>query len=251
MKKLFLVLIALFTGITAVYAQGNKKNFSFEDEDEVGVVLKEKKTAFFLGPKVGANLSTMTDPNECKIYDGAGFGFSGGLSLKARFGKASENSVAGTGIFGAGVEVLYKQNSVKTVGTDQDGEANAKMSLSYIDVPVFVQLFPFPKSYYMNTFYVEVGASLATIVGRSPKSLTVLNPSADYSSVTYNLDTDGSQLKGFDVRPLVGVGYTIPDTNLDVNVRYLIGASKLAGNFPCKVSSFEVSLSWMFNIGSY
>ena len=56
-------------------------------------------------------------------------------------------------------------------------------------------------------------------------------PSADYSQVTYKLDADGSKLKGLDVRPMAGLGYTIPGTGLDVNARYYLGMSKMAENF--------------------
>jgi hypothetical protein len=95
--------------------------------------------------------------------------------------------------------------------------------------------------------YIEVGASIGGTLNRTPESLTINNPSAQYSSVTYNLDTDNSTLKGMDVRPLVGIGYTIPGTGLDINARYYIGTTELAGNFPCKMSTAEVSISWLFH----
>lgn len=76
-------------------------------------------------------------------------------------------------------------------------------------------------------------------------------PSANYSQVIYKLDADGSKLKGFDVRPMVGIGYTIPRTGLDVNARYYLGMSKMAENFKSKMNTMEVSLSWMFDIAKF
>lgn len=244
MKKI-LFLIAVLSLSVPGFAQSD------DGEEELISRGKVKSNAFFLGPKIGGTMTTMTQPNEGKLYDGSGFGVSGGLVFQARFGKASENSVGGTGYFGAGLELKYKQNSVKTLGTDESGKENAKMSLGYFEVPVFVHIYPIAKSPGLNSLYIELGAAFAGTLSRSPKSLTLINPSADYSQVTYNLDANGSKLKGMDVRPFAGLGYTIPNTGLDINARYYIGTSELAGNFPCKMNTLEVSLAWLFNIGKF
>ena len=243
MKKI-LVFIAALSLTVPGFAQSD------DGEDDFGPT-KTKSNAFFLGPKIGGTMTSMTQPDEGKLYDGSDFGFSGGLAFQARFGKASENSVGGTGYFGAGLELKYKLNSVKTLGTDESGEENAEMSIGYFEVPVFVHVYPLAKSPSLNSLYVELGAAVAGTLSRSPKSLTLNNPSADYSQVTYNLDANGSKLKGMDVRPFAGIGYTIPNTGLDINARYYIGTSELAGNFPCKMNTLEVSLAWLFNIGKF
>ena len=242
MKNYLILLIALISAVPM---------FAQDDGEELTITKKEKSNAFFMGPKFGGTMTTMTQPNEGDLYDGSAFGFSGGLAMNMRFGKASESSPAGTGFFGAGLELKYRQSVVKTVGTDEDGKENANLSLSYFDVPVYIHLHPFAKSRGMNTFYVELGAAFGGTLSRAPKSLTVTNPSEDFSRVTYNFDTDGSKLKGLDVRPLAGLGYTIPNTGLDINARYFIGTSELAGNFPCKMHSLEVSISWMFNVAKF
>ena len=218
-----------------------------DDGEGFFIVKKEKNNAFFIGPKVGGVISTMSDPDDSNLNDGSGVGISAGLSMKMRFGKATENSNGGTGFFGVGLELKYKQNSVKTIGTDETGEENAKMSLGYFEVPIFIQVYPFAKTNALNTFYIELGASFATSLSTSPESLTVSNPSSGIESITYNLDSNGSKLKGNDIRPLVGIGYTIPNTGLDINARYYIGTSELAENFSSKINSFEISLAWMFN----
>lgn len=219
--------------------------------------LAQKKHSFYLGIKGGVDMSTMTQPDECNLYDGSGIAYSGGIVGKVRFNQATPNAPAGTGLWGAGIELKYKQNTVKTIGTDEDGNTNADLSIGYFEVPVFIQLYPFYKSDAMNTFYIEAGPDFAGTMSRKPKTLTVDNLPGDYSSVTYNIDNDGSKLKGMDVRIMAGVGYDFAIKNdknettslIGLNARYYMGTSKLAGNFNSKMSTLEVSLSWMFNIG--
>ena len=205
-----------------------------------------RKNAFYFGPKAGVNFNTMTQPDEGKLFDKSDIGFSAGVALRARFGKATPDSQAGTGVFGVGVEAKYTQNKVKTVATDDEGNDNAALSVDYFEAPVYVQLYPLAKSNALNSLYVEVGAAFAGTLRRKPATLTVNDPNGQFSSVTYKLDTDGSKLKGMDIRPLVGVGYTVPGTGLDLNARYYLGTSKLADNFGCKLNRFEVSVAWLF-----
>lgn len=243
MKKYLFLVMALTCALPG-FAQS-------DDGEEEFAQSKSKSNAFFIGPKAGVTFTSMTQPNEGKLYDASGIGFSGGIALKARFGKASDNSVGGTGYLGAGVEVKYLQNTVKTLGTDEGGKEKAKLSLGYLDIPVYVQVYPFAKNANFNSLYIELGAAFAGTITRTPKSLTLENPNEGISSVTYNIDKDNSKLKGWDIRPMAGIGYTIPGTGLDINARYQIGLNKLAGNFPCKMNTLEVSVAWLFNIGRF
>lgn len=255
MKKIFVLVFAsmLFTSMDAQNDAQSQRSRGRSAKPE----LAQKKHSFYLGLKAGVDLSTMTQPKECDLYDGSGIGFSGGVVGKARFGQATPNAPAGTGIWGAGLELKYKQNTVKTIGTDESGKANANLSLGYLEVPVYVQVYPFYKSDAMNTFYIEAGPDFAVNLSRKPKSLTVNNLAGSYSSVTYNIDTNGSKLKGTDVRIMAGIGYDFAIRNdkgeatnlIGINARYYLGTSKLAENFNCKMNTFEISLSWMFNIG--
>lgn len=243
MKKYLLFLAAMFLVLPG-YAQ------SGDDEDEF-TTIKTKKHAFFLGPKVGGTLTSLIESGNEKMADGSGFGISGGVAFNVRFGKASANSVGGTGYVSAGIEVKYKQNKVKTIATNEDGEMNASMSLGYLEIPVYAHVYPFAKISSLNSLYIEAGVSFASLLSRSPKSLTLANPSPDVAWKTYNLDMGDDKLKGGDIRPIVGIGYVIPKTGLDINVRYYFGTSELAGNMPYKMNSLEFSLAWMFNIGKF
>lgn len=255
MKK-FLLLIAAVMLCTSMDAQRNvQPQRGGGRSAKPG--LAQKKHSFYIGLKGGVVLSSMTQPEECDLYDGSGIGFTGGIVGKARFGQATPNAPAGTGLLGAGLELKYKQNTVKTIGTDESGKANADLSIGYFEVPVFVQVYPFYRSDAMNTFYVEVGPCFAGTMSRKPKSLMVDNLTGDYSSVTYNIDNNGSTLKGMDIRVMAGIGYDFALKNskgesanlIGINARYYLGTSELAKNFKSKMSNFEISLSWMFNIG--
>lgn len=241
-KRLFYVFAALLVSLNTFAQWG---------DNTIDITAQPKKNAFFVGPKVGVAMASMSQPDQCKLADGSGIGLSAGVAAKLRLGQATPNSAAGTGMLGVGLELKYQQNKVKTLGTDEGGKANSDLDVDYFEVPVFVQLYPFCKSDAMNSFYVEVGAALAMAMSCSPKTLTVDNPGNGLASIVFNLDNNGSKLAANDLRPLLGLGYTVPGTGLDINARYYIGMSKMAGNFSSKMSCAEVSLAWMFNAGSF
>ncbi len=243
MKKFWFLLAAVVLTVPSFAQSG-------DDEDE-GTAVKTKRNAFFLGPKIGGTLTSLRESGDEKMADGSGFGFSGGIAFQARFGKASANSVGGTGYWSAGIELKYKQNRVKTLAFGDDGEENASLSLGYLEIPVYFHVYPFARISSLNSLYIEAGVSFAPLITRSPKSLDLPYPSQDVSWKTYYLDSDAGKLKGGDIRPIVGLGYVIPKTGLDINVRYYIGTSDLAGNMPYKMNSFEFSLAWMFNLGKF
>lgn len=219
-----ITLLPLF-GITPTWAQ------SGDD-----FVVETKSNVVKLGPKVGIGFTSMTQPNEIDLYDKAGTGFSFGLSVKTRFGRATaETAQGGTGFLGFGLDVLYKQNKAKTIG-----EQN--LAIDYLEFPLTLQFYPMARSSVMNSFFIEAGPDFALIASKSPDVLEV--PSANIAYHT-------GDFKGGDVRLVAGLGYTLPKTGLGINARYYIGTSKLAGNFPCKMSTFEISLAWMFNVAKF
>ena len=79
MKKILFFIAALSLTVPG-FAQS-------DDGEEEFIPTKEKSNAFFLGLKAGGTMTSMTQPNEGKLYDGSDFGFSGGLVFQTRFGK--------------------------------------------------------------------------------------------------------------------------------------------------------------------
>ncbi|MBQ7443568.1 MAG: PorT family protein [Bacteroidaceae bacterium] len=232
MKHYLLLLIAL-VGLTPAYAQ-------FDDNDIFANTnstpfAKPKKHGFFLGPRIGGTMTMMTQPEQTDLYDAMGFGFSGGLAMKVRLGRMSENSDGGTGIFGIALDLKYKLNSVKTIGIGGD-----KLNLGYFEVPVMLQLYPFYKNTALNGLYIEAGADFAALVNKSPEAIAVADANR------YAIYHTGG-LKGFDVRIPVGLGWTLRK-GFDVNLRYYISTSNLAENLKCKQSSLELSLAWYFRL---
>lgn len=244
MKKTKIMVVLLAMTAMPAFAQTDDGDFNININDE-------RKNIFYVAPRFGGSFSTMGQPIECELYDGSGLGFSGGLAIGVRLGKATSNSPAGTGYLGLGFELAYRQNAVKTKGTDETGKGNANLTTNYFEVPVFVQFFPFAKYNSMNTFRVELGTAIDFSMGCSPENLTVDNPNAEISSIVYHINDDKSKLKGIDVRPFAGLGYTIPGTGLDLGMRYYLGTSELAGNFPCKTNSLEVALAWKINVSKF
>ena len=231
--------ILLFV-MTAILVQNNfaQSGYGFEVSDFEG---QPKSNVLFIGPKIGGSLSSIAgQPSEVDLFDGGSFGFSGGLALRTRFGRATENSYAGTGMFGVGLELKYRQTKAKTI-------ADKNLSLGYFEVPVLLQVFPMASSSSLNGLYIEAGPDFAILMSKSPDvlSLNLKQPFPGLESVSYHT----KDLKGGDCRIAVGIGYTVPNTGLDINARYYFGMSELAKDtMPCKMNFFEFSLSWLFNV---
>lgn len=263
MKKILLasLLVMCCTTVSAQVRELTEKRTSgaASSQNPSGIrKLTVKKNTFYVGPKVGATMTSISNPDECTLANGMGTSFSAGLVAQGRFGLASKHSGGGTGLFGAGIELKYKNNVAKTYGIDEDGNEDASLSIGYFEVPIYVHVYPFYKTDAMNTFYLEAGPDFALGISHSPKSLTVTDPNKELSSITYHFDGEKKELVGNDVRFMVGAGYEVPIKSgketkslVGIGARYYMGTSGLAGNFPCKMNTFELSLSWQFCLGKY
>ena len=210
MKKLILFLVATFVAVVA--------NAQYEDE---GIVDK-RTNAVHVGIKVGANLSTMSRYELVDLGQKSSFGFEGGLVLSTRFGKRNRGSDPGTGVLGIQIEPSYVQHNVKT---DYDN-----IKLSYFEVPILFKFFVTPN---LN---IEVGPNIAGTLSSKP----------DYVEAP-NTKIATGDIKGMDVKVCVGVGYETKE-GLFASLRYNLGTSNLAGNFPCKVSAASLTIGYKFNI---
>ena len=224
MKKLILLIIGvLFLGTISTQAQLKKNTPSRVSHD--------KGFTFGLGLKGGLTFTSLTGSLDGgDFYDKSGTGFEIGAFVNSRFGKRNpnlKNSLSGTGVFGLKVEALYKQIAAKTIGDD-----NLKMG--YFEVPVLAQVYPFYKSKNINNIYIEAGPVIAGTMGSNPDVITV-DGVRSYAV---------GDLKGFDVRIAFGAGWTESNTGIGINVRYNIGTSKLAKNFPLKTNILEFALTY-------
>ena len=92
------------------------------------------------------------------------------------------------------------------------------------------------KIYVTPNFNIEVGPNISGTLSVSPDYLT-----------KDNVRIAIGDIKGFDVKVCVGASYELK-SGLFANLRYNLGTSELAKNFPCKVSAASLTIGYKFNI---
>ena len=249
MKKLNLIVLTLCACCVTANAQiegGGDDDFGqksttkkTEQSSKTGGKTIQVKTKNYnyelsVGPRAGVGFSSMSEGDGLNIYDGSGIAFGGGLAANVRFGGKDSRGRAldGQGLFGVGLELNYKSLSVKTKPGDD-------LKLSYFEVPVLLQFYPCYNSKQLKYLYIEAGATIAGTLSASPDNI-----------ITQNTTYATGDLKGFDVRPTVGVGYRFNKSSandgLYLSVRYCLGTSELAGNFPGKINCAEITIGYLF-----
>ena len=176
-----------------------------------------------IGPKVGVNFATMSGlSDEFNLNPKSGLGFQGGLAANIHFGRRTERSEGGTGLFGIQVEAMYSQRTIKTDIED--------LKLSDFEVPILAQYYVMPE------LSIEVGPTIAGTLSSSPDEIK-----------TGTMTISTGELKGFDVMLTAGVGYK-HKSGSTASARSNLRMSELAGNFNGKVSTVSVSIGWMFSL---
>ena len=104
------------------------------------------------------------------------------------------------------------------------------IKLTYFEVPILLKFYVTPN---LN---IEVGPNICGSLSSSP----------DYIEDSNTRIATGD-LKGFDLKVTAGVSYELKN-GLYASLRYHLGTSDLAGNFPCKVSAASLTLGYKFNI---
>ncbi len=223
MKKLFLLAAIFMVALPSNAQVTFDEDESSQQEDNFDVIGPDKrKNVVSFGFTAGANFSTMSKYDPVDLGLKSGIGFQGGIVLAARFGKRTKASDPGTGIFGIQMEPSYVQH---TIGTN-----NEDLKLSYLEVPILLKFYVTPN---LN---IEVGPNICGSLSSSPDFIEEANT---------RIAT--GDLKGFDVKACVGVSYELK-SGLYASLRYHLGTSDLAGNFPCKVSAASLTLGYKFNI---
>lgn len=223
MKKLFLLAAIFMMALPSnaqVTFEEDESSLQEENFDKIGV--DKRKNVVSLGVTASANYSSMSKYDPVDLGLKGGIGFQGGLVIAARFGKRTNGSDPGTGIFGIQMEPSYVQH---TIGTNGDN-----IKLSYFEVPILLKFYVTPN---LN---IEVGPNICGSLSSSP----------DYIEEANTRIAIGD-LKGFDFKVTAGVSYELKN-GLYASLRYNLGTSDLAGNFPCKVSAASLTLGYKFNI---
>lgn len=245
MNKLSLILLALFVGFASANAQIEDDGFGQKSATpktgatkpagkQINVKTKNYNYELSVGARVGGGMTRMSEGNGLKFTDGSGLSFGGGLAANIRFGGKDSRGRAldGQGLLGAALELNYKYSSVKTLGEND-------LKMGYFEVPILFQIYPCYNTKQLKNLYVEVGPTIAGTLSSSPETIQVGN------SIYHTGD-----IKGFDVKATVGVGYRFNKTSANdgfyINARYYLGTSELAGNFPAKLSTAEFSIGYLF-----
>lgn len=212
MKKIYCLLIATICTVNLLAQEGNSDNLPWDSPNR-----------FSIGPKVGISMSSMSGlSDEFNLNPKSGIGFLGGAAANFHFGRRTEASDGGTGLFGVQLEALYSQRTIKT-----DIE---NLKLSYLEIPILAQYYVLPE------LCIEAGPTLALALSSSPDEMTSSNQTIATGDI-----------KGSDVMLTLGVGYK-HKSGLTASARYNFGMSELAGNFDGKVSAFTISIGWMFSL---
>lgn len=193
---------------TMMFAQGGK-------------IVDTRSNLVQIGVKGGASFTTMSKYKEADLHQKSGFGYEVGAVMTAHLGKRL-GGVAGSGKWAVQIEPTYAYH---TIGTDFDD-----IKISFFELPVM------GKFYITPSVNVEAGVNLCGTLSAKPEIL-----SAEVTNIAIG------DLKGFDARPFIGVSYDV-DKKLFASLRYSIGTSDLAGNFPCKLNTLSLTVGYRFDI---
>lgn len=176
----------------------------------------------WIGPKIGADITFGGTPDNMPGLDvKTGGGFEVGIVANLRFLRP-EDRPFGNERLGAQIEVLYSMQSL--------GTADKSITMNCFEVPVLFQWYP------ISNFAVEVGPTFKGSLATSPKDLA-------YGSSVYDM----SKAKAMDVMVTFGVLYK-HKSGFNVDLRYNLGNSDIAGNIGIKPSTLALSFGWLFPI---
>ncbi len=181
-----------------------------------------KPYALTLGPKVGINYSLAGNPDGMDLGIGGNIGLSGGVAANIRFGKRPLTKFADTGRFGVQLEALYSMHSLKS-----DIE---NINMNCYEIPLLFQW------WFAQDFCIEVGPTFTGAFSTTPKELK-------YNNTIFQTQ----EINGNDIMLTLGAEYK-SQKGFNVSLRYNLGNSNLAGNFPTKVSTFSLGIGWLFSI---
>lgn len=184
----------------------------------------DRSYSIAIGPKAGIGIAMGTKPKLLDFDFINGIAYQIGVSANIHFGRRYPQSFGEMGRFGVEAEVIY---GVRKLGIEG---MNKTMSMQCIEVPFLAQFYPTP------SLAIEVGPTFTKILQCGPEQLQL-------EDVRINT----GELLSRDVMFTLGMTYKTP-VNLMVDLRYNFGLSTLAGNLDSKVSSWMVSIVYIFKL---
>ena len=168
-------------------------------------------------PKVGLNVSSVTDVTE---YD---------AEYKAGFVGGAELEYHVSPMFGISGGLLYSMQGAKVKDSD------VKMKMDYLNIPILANVYVAPG--------LALKAGIQPAFNLSNK-VSVEGVTVDYDKY-YKYAPDGAKIKSFDFSIPVGLSYEYMNVCLDA--RYNIGVTKIADFDDAGCNSvFQITLGYKF-----
>ena len=209
MKKLFLATIVGFLSLTTMYAQSDDSTTQF-------------------GVKGGVNLSNITGDDIGDLDSRTSFHL--GLFLEIPISER----------FSFQPEVLYSGQGFTAISRGQsnifDVDDNVEYQLNYIQVPLMA------KFYLVKGLHIEAGPQFGFKVNEEID----YKPASDGGDVVIN--TDDSQIKGFDTNLALGAGYKF-DNGFLVSARYTHGLTNIFKDNSLFQNADAKNSVWQFGVG--
>ena len=206
----------------------------------LGAVAQNEVGQFTLQPKVGMNISKITDSNlNSKVGLVAGF--------EAEYGVAKN--------FGVSVAALYSmQGAKRDLNLNVSGNSvDVKFNLDYINIPVLAQYYIVPglavKAGIQFGFNVRNKVKVGTnIAGYNLKDDCSMDEFLDMARALGESIPSDAKFQKFDLSIPVGLSYEYEDFVLDA--RYNIGTSKLIKSDPdsSKNGVFQLTIGYKFEL---
>ena len=204
----------------------------------LGAVAQNEVGQFTLQPKVGMNISKITDSNlNSKVGLVAGF--------EAEYGVAKN--------FGVSVAALYSMQGAKRDLNVGGNSVDVKFNLDYINIPVLAQYYIVPglavKAGIQFGFNVRNKVKVGTTVaGYNLKDDCSMDEFLDIARALGEPIPSDAKFQKFDLSIPVGLSYEYEDFVLDA--RYNIGTSKLIKSDPdsSKNSVFQLTIGYKFEL---
>lgn len=213
-----------------------------EQVKEVVKIANEKPPVRF-GIKAGANAAAFSE-QKLSIHNQK-IGFNAGLFVNIPL--ADKISFQPEVLYNQmGAKSVITSNEVTTGSTTVKTEANSKVELNYISVPMMFQFRP------AKSFYFEAGPEFSYFLDGKNKgetTITTTNGSTtatQYASASESIDKD--DIKKFNVGLGLGVGLDITD-NLGINARYISSLTHIADNSDVPEANKNINTNRVFQLG--
>lgn len=209
MKNLFLATIVGLLSVTTIYAQSDDTTTQF-------------------GVKGGVNLSNITGDDV------------GDLDSRTSFHLGLFMEIPISERFSFQPEVLYSGQGFTAVNRGQDNifdvDDNLEYQLNYIQVPLMA------KFYLVKGLHIEAGPQFGFKVNEEID----YKPASDGGDIVIN--TEDSQIKGFDTNIALGAGYKF-DNGFLVSARYTHGLTNIFKENTLFQNSDAKNSVWQFGVG--